>query len=270
MTKPDETTNPEPNTAVADHAGIALLDARIPGLHLVALSGGKDSTALALRLAEVRPDINFTYFCTPTGDELPDMEQHWQHLGRLLGKPILRLHHKLDLHGLIDFYGALPNWRQRWCTRQLKIEVAKAHYLKHPGSVAYVGLRADEPERVGGIYGDIVEQRYPLREWGWGLSEVLNYLHERGITIPRRTDCARCYDQRIGEWWDLWKDYPDIYAHAEAQEIKYGHTFRSPARDKWPAALVDLRKDFESGQVPRGASIQHELFIEERCRACSL
>lgn len=248
----------------------ALLSARNDGLHLVALSGGKDSTALALRLAEVHPEIDYTYFCTPTGDELPDMVQHWRKLEGILGKPIVRLHHKLDLNGLIDFYGALPNWRQRWCTRQLKIEVAKAFYLKHPGSVAYVGLRADEPEREGGIYGDIVDQRYPLREWGWGLTEVLDYLHKHGITIPRRTDCARCYDQRIGEWWDLWKIYPDIYADAEEQEIRIGHTFRSPGRDTWPAALVDLRQEFENGCVPRGARLQEDWCDQDRCRACNL
>lgn len=35
-------------------------------LHVVALSGGKDSTAMALRLAEVEPR-EYTYVCTPTG-----------------------------------------------------------------------------------------------------------------------------------------------------------------------------------------------------------
>lgn len=37
-------------------------------MHVVALSGGKDSTALALRLAETEPR-DYTYVCTPTGDE---------------------------------------------------------------------------------------------------------------------------------------------------------------------------------------------------------
>ena len=41
--------------------------------HIVALSGGKDSTALALHLRTIEPDTDFTYACTPTGDELPDM-----------------------------------------------------------------------------------------------------------------------------------------------------------------------------------------------------
>ena len=47
--------------------------------HVVALSGGKDSTALALRLAEVEPR-EYVYLCTPTGRELPEMEAHWTRL----------------------------------------------------------------------------------------------------------------------------------------------------------------------------------------------
>ena len=49
--------------------------------HIVALSGGKDSTALALRLAELEPR-EYVYVCTPTGDELPEMFAHWRKLGK--------------------------------------------------------------------------------------------------------------------------------------------------------------------------------------------
>ena len=59
-------------------------------LHVVALSGGKDSTCLAMALAEREPR-DYTYVCTPTGDELPDMLTHWWKLEGILGKPILRI-----------------------------------------------------------------------------------------------------------------------------------------------------------------------------------
>lgn len=238
--------------------------------HLVALSGGKDSTVMALRLAEVEPR-DYIYFCTPTGDELPEMIEHWNNLECILKKPIIKLKAKLDLHGLIAEFSALPNHRQRWCTRMLKIEVAKAFYLKHSPAVAYVGLRADEEARKGGIYGDIVDQKYPMREWGWDINDVKNYLYERNVQIPERTDCARCYEQRLGEWWDLWKIHPELYADAEAQEEKYGHTFRSDTRDTWPASLKLMRARFECGEIPRGARNQEDLFgYNSRCRACSL
>ena len=83
--------------------------------HVVALSGGKDSTAMALRLAEIEPR-DYIYVCTPTGDEPPAMFEHWRKLGDLLGAPILPIMAD-TLINLIKRQNALPNWRQRWCTR---------------------------------------------------------------------------------------------------------------------------------------------------------
>lgn len=233
--------------------------------HVVALSGGKDSTCLALRLAEIEPR-DYVYLCTPTGDELPEMLAHWGRLEALLGKPLTRITNG-TLNGWIEHFGALPNWRQRWCTRLLKIEPCLA-YLKasHP-AVLYVGLRADEAERQG-IYSNDVTCRFPLREWGWGLAEVQGYLKERGIKIPRRTDCARCYHQRLDEWKDLFYRHPDLYAEAEAQEEATGKTFRSPSRDSKPAALKDLRQVFlEQAPLPMFEEWDDE---PAPCRVCSL
>lgn len=243
-------------------------------VRLVALSGGKDSTALALRLAELHTGYDFTYFCTPTGDELPGMGEHWAALECRLGKPLDRITAQ-TLNGLIEHFGALPNWRQRWCTRMLKIQpcLALIHRLQSEGKrvVLYVGLRADEEARKG-IYGEELDVRFPMRDWGWALADVRRYLADQGVSIPRRTDCARCYDQQIVEWWRLWRDHRDIWDHASGQEQRYGHTFRSPARDTWPTPLADLGPHFEAGHVPRGGHETLSLFGEEHeaCRVCRL
>lgn len=239
-------------------------------IHVVALSGGKDSTAMALRLAEIEPR-EYTYVCTPTGDELPEMFEHWRKLGDMLGSQVIPVMGG-TLNGLIDKQNALPNWRQRWCTRMLKIEPYAAWLMKQGDAVSYVGLRADEPERAGGDYAYIpgVTMRFPMREWGWTIKDVRAYLDQRGVSIPKRTDCARCFFQTIGEWWDLWKAHPDIYRNAEDQEIKTGYTFRSPGRDTWPAGLRELRGKFESGYLPQGADNQPDLFGEMKCRVCRL
>ena len=232
--------------------------------HVVALSGGKDSTALALRLAEIEPQ-DYVYLCTPTGDELPEMVQHWENLERILGKPILRLtNNGRTLNDLIQIQNALPNFRMRWCTRMLKIEPTVAWIRKNNPVLMYVGLRADEDTREG-IYDSEVKCRFPFREWGWGLAEVLGYLENQDITIPRRTDCGRCYHQRISEWRDYWLYYPDKYWEAVAQEEKTGKTFRSPGRDTWPVSLRELAEEFKKGRKIRGDGKQGTL-----CRVCSL
>lgn len=226
---------------------------------------------MALRLAELDPETNWRYVCTPTGDELPDVLLHWANLECLLGKPIEKVTHKLGLNELIAEFDALPSWRMRWCTRILKIETAIAWYARNAPCVAYVGLRADEPKRKGGIFGNSVNQRYPMKEWGWGLTDVHKYLLSKNVTIPRRTDCARCPYQKLSDWWYLWNEHPEYYASAESQELKIGNTFRSPQRDTWPADLKGLRLRFEQGDIPNAVQLNDDLFDQvESCRACSL
>jgi len=241
--------------------------------HIVAVSGGKDSTAMALALRDLHPDIDFTYVCTPTGDELPEMFAHWRELGERLGKRILPIMHTTGLNGVIQAERMLPNFRARFCTRILKIEPYREWLAAHTPCVSYVGLRADEAGRAGGAYSDIdgVEMRFPLREWGWGLRHVQGYLELAGITIPRRTDCARCYHQRIGEWWDLWNDYPEIWREAEAQEAGLKATFRTPGRDSWPTGLRDLRQAFEAGRVPKAVAQRDDPTRQAgACRVCTI
>lgn len=210
------------------------------------------------------------------------MVAHWKRLEVMLGKPFVSPPGpKLD--ELIETFDALPSYRMRWCTRMIKIQPCIA-YLKTLAEtsgvepVLYVGLRADEEERVG-LYSKQVDTRFPMRDWGWGLPEVLAYLKEKDVRIPARTDCARCYHQRLPEWWELHKSHPSIYADAEQQERDVSairdkpHTFRSPGRDTWPASLKGLRERFEAGHVPRGARVQLTMLDDDDnqiCRVCSL
>lgn len=239
--------------------------------HVIGLSGGKDSTALALALAEREPR-KYTYISNATGNELPSMGAHLCKMERLLGEPILNVGAGKDLYDLIIDMKMLPNFRARFCTRMLKIEPTIAFFKKlPPGSVLYVGLRADEEERKG-LFGEDIDVRFPLREWGWTVDDVWNYLNEKGIQIPKRTDCGVCPYQRIGEWWDLWKHHPDEYARGAFLEDLYDHTFRSAQRDSWPAGLHDLATEFAKGRIPRGANETNAPFANPNyiCRVCSL
>lgn len=231
--------------------------------HIVGLSGGKDSTALALRLAELEPR-DYEYICNETGNELPEMKAHWDNLEKILGKPIIRVRHERSLIGEIEKINMLPNVFARWCTIRLKIEPTIDYFESLPaGSTLYVGLRADELERKG-LYGEDITVRFPMREWNWTEKDVWNYLDSKGICIPKRTDCALCPYQRLGEWRDLYNNYPELYAEGIALEKKIGHTFRSPGRDTWPADLESLAKEFDAGRKLRAYK------RNETCRVCSL
>jgi PP-loop superfamily ATP-utilizing enzyme len=242
--------------------------------HIVGLSGGKDSTALALELAEREPR-DYEFICTPTGNESPEMEAHWRKLEGLLGKNITRLTNG-TLESWMQKFKALPNGRMRWCTRLLKI-VPTIEYIKaNQPAVLYVGLRADEETREG-IYGDEVESRFPFREWGWGVKEVLESLERRGVTIPERTDCEWCYAQQIVEWYLLLYKRPESFEKAIDYEREYQHTFRSPSRDTWPAELEGLRQEFIRSRRIRGSEKKLQLKLYQigedentKCRVCSL
>ncbi len=234
--------------------------------HIVGLSGGKDSTAMSLRLCE-QGRHDYTFVCTPTGDELPSMAEHWGKLEILLGKKIVRVDPGYTLKTLISKMGMLPNFRARFCTRMLKI-VPYEHWIHSMlPVVSYIGLRADEMGRSGYescFPEEQFEMQYPLRDWGWGRGDVEAYLGLRGVEVPPRTDCARCPLQTLGEWRELWQKHPAIYEDACRDEDIVGHTYRSPSRDTWPAGLRDLAREFMAGrevrQRRRGAT----------CRACTL
>lgn len=227
--------------------------------NIVAFSGGKDSTALALAMS---PGY---VLHTPTRNEPPSVATHIREIAGRLGAQLI-IPPGPSLPELIDHFHALPNPRMRWCTRMIKIAPAKAWLAAHPEFKLAVAIRADEETREG-IY-DLPPDRYwhPFKEWGWGLKEVELCLSKCGVTVPERTDCAVCPYQRLGEWWRLWKNWSTLWHQGEAWEAEVGHTFRSPSRDTWPASMEGLRKRFEVGDVPRGLNGAPG----KRCRVCTL
>ena len=98
--------------------------------HLLGLSGGKDSSALAVYMRDRVPDME--YFFTDTGKELPETYEFLDRLEVFLGKPIVRLNMDTDPnknrdfdHWLTLYGGLLPSSQIRWCTVNLKINLLR-------------------------------------------------------------------------------------------------------------------------------------------------
>jgi len=236
-------------------------------MEIVAFSGGKDSTAMALLLNKVEPNKERKYLYTPTGNELPEMVSHMENMRNMLGKEKFIQLETDDLISLIYKQNCIPNWRMRWCTRMIKIEPCIEYLKTICNPVLCVGLRADEPKRQG-LYDEMVTNRYPLREYGFSIKDVYDFLEHENIKIPERTDCALCYYQRLIDWYRLWNNYPELYDQGERLEKQIGYTFRSKNKDLRPVSLKNLRIEFEKGWIPN----YRKKRIEGRggCRVCSM
>ena len=90
--------------------------------HVLGLSGGRDSAALAVYMRQHHPELDIEYFFTDTGKELPEVYEYLGRLEGFLGKPILRLNPDRDFDFWLKQYNDfLPSPQTRWCTRQLKL-----------------------------------------------------------------------------------------------------------------------------------------------------
>jgi len=214
---------------------------------IVACSGGKDSTAVALLLHD--RGVPFDLLYTPTGNEPPGVWEHIQRLAEETGADII-LPEAPTLFGLIDRFNAIPNFRMRFCTRMIKIEPCIKWFKDHgTGKVLHIGLRADEPDRKG-IYDELVNRRFILREIDWDVEDVVEFVKGRGFEPPPRTDCMLCPFEALNDWFWLWRTYPEEYAKGIEIEDRIGHTFRKPKNDTWATDLRGLAAEFEGGRRP--------------------
>lgn len=193
--------------------------------HICGISGGKDSSALALYLRDRVPEMEY-FFCD-TGAELPETYEFLTRLEVILGKPIARLNSERGFeHWFEVFRGALPSPQMRWCTKVMKIKPIEAWIGDEP-AVSYVAIRADEANRKGYISTKPnIESRFPFIEDGVDHDGVMRILDDAGIGLPAyyewrtRSGCYFCFYQRKAEWIGLAERHPELYERAIAIEQK--------------------------------------------------
>ena len=193
--------------------------------HICGISGGKDSSALALYLRERVPEMEY-FFCD-TGAELPETYEFLTRLEVILGKPIIRLNSERGFdHWFEVFRGALPSPQMRWCTKVMKIKPIEAWIGDKP-AISYVAIRADEANRKGYISTKPnIESRFPFVEDGIDHDGVMEILDDAGIGLPAyyewrtRSGCYFCFYQRKAEWIGLADRHPELFERAIAIEQK--------------------------------------------------
>lgn len=191
----------------------------------VALSGGIDSTALAL-LSETA-NLVFTDTC----DEFDDLYAHLDKIEAVTGRTITRIRHPEYPGGLPEYTARakfMPNHGARFCTRMFKID-AFNRWLGTAGQLPaemLIGLRADEPADVR--VGNLTEMegltiRYPLREQGLVRADCIRLCLEWGL-LPRypvymaRGGCKSCFYKRKSEVQAMIALVPAVMDELQARE----------------------------------------------------
>ena len=154
--------------------------------HVLGISGGKDSAALALYMKGKYPDFPINFYNSDTGCELEETEQLIHQLESVLGH-IARLkaaqgtteptpfHHFLKSSG-----GYLPSPQARWCTQKMKLAEFEKYVGNEP-TISYVGIRGDE-EREGYVSTKPnIQAIFPFRRNIWSMDVIHKVLHNDNI-----------------------------------------------------------------------------------------
>ncbi|WP_414542144.1 phosphoadenosine phosphosulfate reductase family protein [Nostoc sp. CCY0012] len=199
--------------------------------HILGLSGGKDSTALAVLLHKEIPEMEY-FFCD-THKELPET---YDYLDRIKARLGIKIHYLSDKRGFDHWLaihdGLLPSPQMRWCTVKMKIKPLE-DFVGDDEAVSYVGIRADE-NRDGYISTKPnITPVFPFKEKGLVRADIIRLLEESGIGLPdyyrwrSRSGCFFCFFQRKYEWVMLAQEHPELFQKAVEYESNHadGRTY---------------------------------------------
>lgn len=261
-----------------------------PKLHVVSFSGGKDSTAMLLRMIEEGYPVDIILYCHIRGLEFPEMEDHIKKVEDYIGRKITVLESKKDfmyyatkqtrviksektpgfqVGDIAKGYG-YPTVKARWCTKHLKTEVIDK-YLKNLKKdydiIQYVGIASDETHRERDL-------NYPLIDWGMTEKDCLEYCYSRGFDwgglydIWDRVSCWCCPLQSLGDLRKLREKRPLLWERLrEMDKTIYeackdqGHGKRLNFKFDTSFTDIDRRFDVEDEFISRGEKLRTKEFF---------
>lgn len=242
--------------------------------HLLGLSGGKDSAALAIYMRDKVPEME--YFFADTGAELPETLAFVDLMEDYLGKEIVRLNAGRGFDYYLKLNGNfLPTARSRWCTTNLKLKPFE-EFVGNDPVISYVAIRADEQYRTGYISTKPnIKAVYPFKEDGKVKEDIVKILEESGIGMPKyydwrsRSGCYFCFYQRKIEWIGLHDNHPDLFEKAKAFEEYHkskgrNHTWsQDESLDEMLARKDEIREKFQAINKDKKSTSLIDIVLDE-------
>lgn len=211
--------------------------------YVVSLSGGKDSSAMLLKLIENNEPIDEIIYCD-IGKEFPQMYEHIAKLEKYIGRKITVLksdkgydyymfdHVKTKGKNVGQKGYSWAGIRQRWCTSKLKTDVIRKYLKEHYKDfdvIQYVGIACDETKRIK----DDPKIKYPLVEYKLTEQDCLEYCYSKGFDwgglyqIFKRVSCWCCPLQSLDELRKLRKYFPDLWEELRDMDKRTYRQFRA-------------------------------------------
>lgn len=245
-------------------------------------SGGKDSTAMVLRMIELGEHID-EVVCCDTYKEFPAMYRHIEKVRKIIDEhgikfTMLRSEKSFDWYmfervktksknaGEVGYGWATPV--MRWCTGHLKTKVVEDYFKqmrKQYNVIQCNGIAFDEGYRLERKSNQTQDKKYPLVEWKWTEADCLRYCKEKGFDweglydIFDRVSCWCCPLQPLEELRHLRKHYPDLWEELHDMDRRSRNKFRPDY------SVADLEKRFalEDEFNARGESITSREFYRK-------
>lgn len=210
---------------------------------IISFSGGKDSSAMLIRMVEEDLPIDDIVFikvmATDTiGAELPEMYDYIERMEEYIHRKITVAPSKLNFDEVFHqiyqignrvgtIYG-YPFTIGAWCNDRLKLRTIREHYKSYGNHIRYVGIAADEQERLNRLSENC---RAPLAEWGMTEADCIAFLESRGMLNPlykkfRRLGCWFCVKQSLDSLRIIRRDYPAYWAMMLQWDTESPNTFK--------------------------------------------
>ncbi len=206
--------------------------------HILSLSGGKDSTALAFFIKDNMPEVfeQMEMVFADTEHELPETYDYLNKIEMFLNKPIVKIKPYKSFDHIYSVYNQLPSVTNRWCTVELKTKPFRKYIydmMKEKGEapvMLYIGIRADEANRAltANTTDNYINEKHPFIEHGIAKQDVEKILSNAGIGMPAyykwsgRSGCYFCMFQSKNTWLNLYQHHPDLYFKAMSYEFEPG------------------------------------------------